>query len=137
MPAVWVIQAEAQFHLAGVTPLLTRFYYATSVLTPDLAKEVYDILANPSATAPYSRRKTALLQYTIPSNRSRFQLLLSAQELNDRRLMVDKSAVRPILVHGIVACGSTRRSYLEMLDPIEGVNDLLNQPPPLLLPPES
>ncbi|XP_064486643.1 uncharacterized protein LOC135398971 [Ornithodoros turicata] len=84
-PAVWFIQAEAQFHLAGVTSQLTKFYHVTSALTPTAADEVYDVLANPSPTTPYDQLKQALLQRTTSSSRSRLQQLLSAEELGDRR----------------------------------------------------
>ncbi|XP_064468640.1 uncharacterized protein LOC135381876 [Ornithodoros turicata] len=84
-PAVWFIQAEALFHLAGVTSQLTKSYHVTSALTPTAADEVYDVLANPSPTTPYDQLKQALLQRTTSSSRSRLQQLLSAEELGDRR----------------------------------------------------
>lgn len=84
-PAVWFLQAEAQFSLAGVTSQQTRFYHVTSALTPAAAEEVYDILASPSPTTPYDQLKNALLQRTTASDRSRIQQLLSAEELGDRR----------------------------------------------------
>ncbi|XP_064485123.1 uncharacterized protein LOC135397445 [Ornithodoros turicata] len=84
-PAVWFLQAEAQFNLAGVSSQQTRYYHVISALTPAAAEEVYDILAAPSPTTPYDQLKKALLQRTTASDRSRIQQLLSAEELGDRR----------------------------------------------------
>ncbi|XP_064486038.1 uncharacterized protein LOC135398579 [Ornithodoros turicata] len=84
-PAVWFLQAEAQFNLAGITAQQTKFYHVISALTPSAANEVYDILASPSPSTPYDQLKKALLQRTTLSSRSRLQQLLSTEELGDRR----------------------------------------------------
>ncbi|XP_064462765.1 uncharacterized protein LOC135373598 [Ornithodoros turicata] len=84
-PAVWFLQAEAQFNLAGITAQQTKFYHVISALTPSAANEVYDILASPSPSTPYDQLKKALLQRATLSSRSRLQQLLSTEELGDRR----------------------------------------------------
>ncbi|XP_064470047.1 uncharacterized protein LOC135384791 [Ornithodoros turicata] len=84
-PSVWFLQVEAQFHLAGISSQLTKFYDVMSALTPSAADGVYDILANPPPTTPFDQLKQALLQRTTSSSRSRLQQLLSLEELGDRR----------------------------------------------------
>ncbi|XP_042142665.1 uncharacterized protein LOC121833438 [Ixodes scapularis] len=84
-PRVWFLQAESQFHLAGVTTQGRKYHHVVSALSPAAADEVYDVLANPSPATPYDQLKNALLQRTEISERSRVQQLLSAEELGDRR----------------------------------------------------
>lgn len=84
-PAVWFLQAESQFHLAGITSQQRKYHYIVSALSPSAAEEVYDVLANPSATAPFEQLKSALLQRTAASERTRLKQLLSSEELGDRR----------------------------------------------------
>ncbi|CAN7940953.1 unnamed protein product, partial [Ixodes pacificus] len=84
-PRVWFLQAESQFHLAGVTTQGRKYHHVVSALSSAAADEVYDVLANPSPATPYDQLKNALLQRTEVSERSRVQQLLSAEELGDRR----------------------------------------------------
>ncbi|XP_064467157.1 uncharacterized protein LOC135378165 [Ornithodoros turicata] len=84
-PATWFIQAEAQFHLSGITAQTTEFYYVIAALSPSAADEVYDVIASPPADCPYDKLKSALLKRTTCSDRARLQQLLSAEELGDRR----------------------------------------------------
>ncbi|XP_064468487.1 uncharacterized protein LOC135379170 [Ornithodoros turicata] len=84
-PATWFIQAEAQFHLAGITAQSTKFYHVISALSSSAAEEVYDIIASPPLDIPYDKLKAALLKRTTCSGRARLQQLLSAEELVDRR----------------------------------------------------
>ncbi|KAM7313109.1 uncharacterized protein ISCGN_003010 [Ixodes scapularis] len=84
-PRVWFLQAESQFHLAGVTTQGRKYHHVVSALSPAAADEVYDVLANPSPATQYDQLKNALLQRTEVSERSRVHQLLSAEELGDRR----------------------------------------------------
>ncbi|CAN7937126.1 unnamed protein product [Ixodes hexagonus] len=84
-PRVWFLQAESQFHLARITSQQRMYHHVVSVLSPTAADEVYDVLSNPSITNPYDQLKAALLQRTEASERTRWQQLLSAEELGDRR----------------------------------------------------
>ncbi|XP_064471771.1 uncharacterized protein LOC135386007 [Ornithodoros turicata] len=83
--AVWFLQTEAQFNLAGITAQQEQVLPCHFSLTPSAANEVYDILASPSPSTPYDQLKKALLQRTTLSSRSRLQQLLSTKELGDRR----------------------------------------------------
>ncbi|KAG0430774.1 hypothetical protein HPB47_022389 [Ixodes persulcatus] len=84
-PRVWFLQAESQFHLTHITSQQRMYHHVVSVLSPTAADEVYDVLCNPSTTNPYDQLKAALLQRTEASERTRWQQLLSAEELGDRR----------------------------------------------------
>ncbi|XP_064461928.1 uncharacterized protein LOC135372172 [Ornithodoros turicata] len=87
-PSTWSIQAEAQFHLAGISSQRTKFYHVIPALSPSAAEEVLDIIASPPpppADNPYDSLKNALLKRTSPSDRARLQQLLSSEELGDRR----------------------------------------------------
>lgn len=83
-PQVWFLQVELHFQLANITAQLTRFRHVASVLPPDIASEVADILTNPPPNNPYDCLKATLLQRTTESTRRRLQQLLSAEELGDR-----------------------------------------------------
>ncbi|CAN7979843.1 unnamed protein product [Ixodes pacificus] len=84
-PRVWFLQAESQFHLTHITSQQRMYHHVVSALSPTAADEVYDVLSNPSTTNPYDQLKAALLQRTEASERTRWQQLLSAEELGDRR----------------------------------------------------
>ncbi|XP_064488511.1 uncharacterized protein LOC135400609 [Ornithodoros turicata] len=85
IPSTWFIQAEAKFHLAGISSQRTKFYHVIAALSPSAAEEVFDIIASPPADDPYDSLKNALLKRTSPSDRARLQQLLSSEELRDRR----------------------------------------------------
>ncbi|CAN7978966.1 unnamed protein product, partial [Ixodes persulcatus] len=84
-PRVWFLQVESQFHLAHITSQERKYHHVVSALSPTAADEVYDVLSSPSAMNPYDQLKAALLQRTEASERTRWQQLLSAEELGDRR----------------------------------------------------
>ncbi|KAG0417370.1 hypothetical protein HPB47_005664, partial [Ixodes persulcatus] len=69
-PRVWFLQAESQFHRAGVTSQGRKYHHVVSALSPAATDKVYC---------------NALLQRTEVSKRSCVQQLLSAQELSDLR----------------------------------------------------
>ncbi|CAN7988035.1 unnamed protein product, partial [Ixodes pacificus] len=84
-PRVWFVQAESQFHLAGIQAQGLKYHHVVSALSPTAADAVYDVLSSPSTTAPYDQLKSVLLQRIEASERSRCQQLLSAAELGERR----------------------------------------------------
>ncbi|KAG0420890.1 hypothetical protein HPB47_003193 [Ixodes persulcatus] len=63
-PRVWFLQAESQFHLAGVATQGRKYHHIVSALSPAAADKVYDVLANTSPATPYDQLKNALLQRT-------------------------------------------------------------------------
>jgi hypothetical protein len=53
-PASWFAQAEAQFHLAGISNELTQFYHVISQLDEKYVAEVDDIINSPPPRDPYT-----------------------------------------------------------------------------------
>ncbi|XP_064462352.1 uncharacterized protein LOC135372820 [Ornithodoros turicata] len=82
---VWFLQVECQFALSGITSQLAKFRHVVSVLPQEVAAQLIDVLTAPPAANPYDALKAALLERTTTSERKRFQELLSAEDLGDRR----------------------------------------------------
>ncbi|KAH7940538.1 hypothetical protein HPB49_001501 [Dermacentor silvarum] len=55
---VWFHQIEAQICLYCITSETTRYYDVASVLPPDVASELSDVLSTPKGTTPYQHLKT-------------------------------------------------------------------------------
>jgi hypothetical protein len=66
-PAAWFAQAEAQFHLAGISNELTKFYHVISQLDQQCVIEVEDIINSPPQQDPYTTFKTELVKWLCPS----------------------------------------------------------------------
>ncbi|XP_064485906.1 uncharacterized protein LOC135398431 [Ornithodoros turicata] len=84
-PAIWFIQAETQFQLAGISQQLTMYRHIVAALPPEVAMEVADVLQAPPPRDQYSRLKTAILDGTTLTERKRLRQLLNTEELGDRR----------------------------------------------------
>ncbi|XP_064468689.1 uncharacterized protein LOC135382952 [Ornithodoros turicata] len=84
-PTVWFLLVECQFALSGITSQLAKFRHVVSVLPQEVAAQLIDVLTAPPAANPYDALKAALLERTTASERKRFQELLSAEDLGDRR----------------------------------------------------
>ncbi|XP_064472586.1 uncharacterized protein LOC135387161 [Ornithodoros turicata] len=84
-PTIWFVQVECQFQLAGITTQATKYQHVVSVLPPEVASDVTDILCAPSGPTSYDTLKAAIIQRTMASHRKRFQQLLSVEDLGDRR----------------------------------------------------
>ena len=84
-PEVWFAQVEAQFSTRGITAQKTKFDYIIASLTPEYATEVRDIILHPPETRPYDSLREQLIKRTATSEQRRLQLLLTAEELGDRK----------------------------------------------------
>lgn len=84
-PTVWFLQVECQFALGGITSQLSKFRHVVSVLPQEVAAQLIDVLTAPPTANQYDALKAALLERTTASERKRFQELLSAEDLGDRR----------------------------------------------------
>lgn len=84
-PAIWFVQAECQFQLAGITTQATQFRHVVSTLPPEVAADVADVLCAPLGQTPYDTLKAAIIERTMASERRRLQQLLSGEDLGDRR----------------------------------------------------
>ena len=78
-------QVEAQFTCRGVTAQKTRFDYIVSSLNPELATEVRDLILKLPADRPYDILKAELIKRTATSEQRKLQLLISGEELGDRK----------------------------------------------------
>lgn len=84
---LWFRMAEAKFELAHpkITKEDTRFNHVLSVLSPEIAEEVADVITKPDPVAPYSKLKEAIINRTSLSDTQRLRQLLSGEELGNRK----------------------------------------------------
>jgi hypothetical protein len=82
-PASWFAQAEAQFHLAGISIELTKFYHEVSQLEERYVAEV-DIINFPPQHDPYTTLKTKLIK-RLCSSRDQLTRQLFTLEMGDRK----------------------------------------------------
>ncbi|XP_065291912.1 uncharacterized protein [Dermacentor albipictus] len=79
-PQVWFHQIEAQFCLYRFTSETVRYCSVASVLPPDVASELSDVLSASTGATPYQ-----VLERFIASERTRLQQLFNEEDLGDRR----------------------------------------------------
>ena len=84
-PLVWFAQAEAQFATRAINQEATKYAHVIAALPQDVAQEIRDILVNPPATDQYSTLKRSLIARVSASEQRRVQLLLTEEELGDRK----------------------------------------------------
>jgi hypothetical protein len=84
-PAAWFAQAEAQFHLAGLSNELTKFYHVISQLDQQCVIEVEDINNSPPRQDPYTTLKTELVKRLWPSRDQRTRQLFTLKGTGDRK----------------------------------------------------
>jgi cleavage and polyadenylation specificity factor subunit 1 len=84
-PASWFAQAEAQFHLAGITSEHTKFYHVIAQLGENYVDEVEDIINSPPQRDPYTTLKTELLKRLCPSKDQRALKFFEFEEMGDRK----------------------------------------------------
>jgi cleavage and polyadenylation specificity factor subunit 1 len=83
-PASWFAQAEAQFHLAGITNERTQFYHVISQLDEKYVAEV-DIINSPPQHEPYTALKMELVKRLCPSKDQCTRQLFEFEEMGDRK----------------------------------------------------
>ena len=84
-PDLWFAQVEAQFSTRGITVEKTTYDYIVSVLAPDAATTVRDLILSPPADTPYATLKKELIKGTAGSYQQKLQKLLSGVELGDQK----------------------------------------------------
>ncbi|XP_037512337.1 uncharacterized protein LOC119389205 [Rhipicephalus sanguineus] len=116
-PQVWFHQVEAQFSLYRIASETTRYHHVASVLPPDVASKLSDVLSSPSDTAPYQHLKTKVLERFMPSERVRLQQLLEEGDLGDRRPSQLLRRMRQLLREHAVSAHSAllRELFLQRL----------------------
>lgn len=61
-PALWFAQTEGQFMLSGITADSTKFYFVSSQIDHQYAREVSDIITNPPEKGKYELLRTELIK---------------------------------------------------------------------------
>ena len=84
-PLVWFAQVEAQFTTRAITVDSTKYAHVIAALPPDVSQEIRDILINPPDTDRYATLKKSLISRVSASEQRRVQLLLTEEELGDRK----------------------------------------------------
>ena len=84
-PALWFLQAEAQFNVQKITKDCTKYFHVVAALDQETSSRVIDILSNPPETGKYESLKETLLGIFNLSNRDRAAKLLHPHGLGDRK----------------------------------------------------
>ena len=84
-PELWFAQVEAQFATRRITAQRSKFDHVISSLSSEVAAEVRDLLIRPPRDEPYTQLKTQLTKRTAASEQKKLQLLLTSEELGDRK----------------------------------------------------
>lgn len=84
-PAVWFLQLEGQFNLAGINDDATKYFYVVSYLDSKYANLVEDVLTSPPKTDMYERLKAELIKRLSVSKENQLKQLLMHEELGDRK----------------------------------------------------
>ena len=65
-PQIWFAQAEAQFEMLNITREVTMYSHVVTVLQPDIAQEVRDLLLERPRDMPYTTLKEQLIPASPP-----------------------------------------------------------------------
>lgn len=84
-PEVWFTQAEAQFHVRGITVDATKYYHVIASLDQDTAGRLLDVIRAPPDENKYGHLKTQLLRTFGLTRRDRAAKLLDMTGLGDRK----------------------------------------------------
>ncbi|KAL1448515.1 hypothetical protein WDU94_002713 [Cyamophila willieti] len=82
-PAIFFLNIESQFTLAGIVSEQERFVHLTAKLEPEILAEVPEIIRDPAAHE-YSTIKAALIKRFAQSEEHRLNTLLGDLQLGDR-----------------------------------------------------
>ncbi|KAG0445349.1 hypothetical protein HPB47_016415 [Ixodes persulcatus] len=83
--ALWFVQVESKLRLHRITSQIRQYEPLIDALPPQAATEVRDIVLSLLGDTPYDTLKEARVSRLVASEQRRLQLLLSAEELGDRR----------------------------------------------------
>jgi hypothetical protein len=84
-PASWFTQAEAQFHPAGISNKLTKFYHVISQLDEKYVAEAEDIINSPPRQDSYTTLKTELVNRLCPWKDQRTRQLFTLEKTGARK----------------------------------------------------
>ncbi|GBL73763.1 hypothetical protein AVEN_230739-1 [Araneus ventricosus] len=84
-PALWFVQLEAQFPLAGSTVDDTKFNFVIFAVDSEILHSVSDIILRPPDIDKYTILKKRLIELHSESKASEIHTLLQRLELGDQR----------------------------------------------------
>ena len=115
-PEVWFTQAEAQFHIRGITADTTKYYYVVAALDQPTAGRLLDALQSPPAENKYEHIKEQLLRTFGLTRRDRAAKLLDMANLGlgDRKPSAILSDMRS-LASGHTTCMLFEEVFLRQL----------------------
>lgn len=82
-PELWLQLVESAFVIAKVDDELLKFNYVATHLSPNIAREVRDVLMNKPAEKPYSALVKALKDRLCASQETKIRQLLEREDIGD------------------------------------------------------
>lgn len=82
-PALWFIQADAQFHTHHVTSDNSKYYAVIAALDLDILEDVSDVIERPPAAGKYTELREHLIERFTDSEAKQFKRLLTEMELGE------------------------------------------------------
>ena len=114
-PELWFSQVEAQFRTRRIKDEQTKFDYVIGALTPEVAMEVRDLMVSPPADTPFTTLKKKLIGRVSISEERRLQMLLSEEQLGDRKPSQLVRRMRQLLGSTIIDDGILKSLFLKRL----------------------
>lgn len=83
-PAMWFLQLEAQFALAGITQDMTKYHHVLSSINEDIMEDLEDVLSKPPTTGKYEHLKKEMINRFSVSQEKKTIALLEEEQIGDR-----------------------------------------------------
>ena len=94
----WFTQADAQFHLRGITSSQTKYFHLISSLQYESAQMVMNLIeTEPPGDDPYGALKEALLAVYIPSDYQIAEAIINLPALGDQKPTVLLAKIKALL----------------------------------------
>ena len=114
-PIIWFAQAEAQFLTRGIKREDTKFAHIIASLQPEFIQEVRELVISPPKETPYSILKEQLIKRTSASEQKRVQMLLTEEELGDKKPSQLLRRMRQLLGERKLEDGILKQLFLQRL----------------------
>ncbi|XP_038050815.1 uncharacterized protein LOC119723965 [Patiria miniata] len=114
-PLIWFAQAEAQFHTRGIKREDTKFAHILAAVQPEIIQEVRDLVITPPKKNPYQKLKEEMIKRTSASEQKRLQMLLTEEELGDKKPSQLLRRMRQLLGEHKLEEGIFKQLFLQRL----------------------
>ena len=114
-PLIWFAQAEAQFKTRGINREDTKFAHILAAVQPEIIQEVRDLVINPPQDNPYKRLKEEMIKRTSASEQKRLQMLLTEEDLGDKKPSQVLRRMRQLLGERKLEEGIFKQLFLQRL----------------------